>query len=95
MGEQKGSRGAGAIRKGEGEVRAFARRERTKTKELTCPMTMGPAPRIIMLLISVLFLMAAPVFQASKRGGAEAVAGAAAGGEGERRGWGAFLAAAA
>ena len=33
---------------------------------LTCPMTMGPAPRIMIDLISVRFLMAPPVVQASK-----------------------------
>ena len=33
---------------------------------LTCPMTIGPAPRIMIDLMSVRFLMAPPVVQASK-----------------------------
>ena len=64
-----------------------AKNARRSPNKLAWPMTMGPAPRIMMDLMSVRFLMAAPVFQASNRGGeAAVVAGAAAGGGGPRAG---------
>jgi hypothetical protein len=36
---------------------------------LTWPITMGPAPKIIMVLMSVRFFTSLPVFHASKGGG--------------------------